>query len=141
MTNTSLAFLGYVSWMLLLTVAIVGQRTALILAGRRAANDFSTTGEDVSPFAERLCRAHANAYEHFPVIGGLLLYALATGQTAVTEPLTLTVLAARLLQGSVHLVSTSVVAVFGRFGFFAVQIGIAVFWTLSFLNQAVSAIT
>lgn len=141
MTNTSLAFLGYVSWMLLLTVAIAGQRTALVFSGRRAANSFSTTGDDVSPFSARLCRTHANCYEHFPVIGGLLLYALATGQTAVTEPLALTVLAARILQGSVHLMSTSVVAVFGRFGFFAVQIGIAVYWTWVFLGHGVSRAT
>ena len=138
MTNTSLAFLGYVSWMLLLTMAIAGQRTALTLSGRRAANSFSTTGEDVSPFSARLCRAHANAYEHFPIIGGLLLFALATDQSAVTDPLALTVLAARILQGSLHLMSTSVVAVFGRFGFFAVQIGIAVYWTWKFLINGAS---
>ena len=136
MTNTALAFLGYVGWMLILTLAIAGQRSFLTLSGQRAANSFDPSGSDVSPFAGRLCRTHANGYEHFPIIGGLLLFALATGQTAVTDPLALTMLAARILQGGVHLASTSVVAVFARFGFFVVQVAIAAYWTWTFLTRA-----
>lgn len=136
MTNTGLALLGYIGWMLILTLAIAGQRSFLTLSGLRAANSFDPSGNDVSPFAGRLCRTHANGYEHFPIICGLLLFSLATGQTAITDPLALTLLAARVLQGAVHLVSTSVVAVFARFGFFVVQVAIAAYWTWTFLAGA-----
>ncbi len=136
MTSTALALLGYVVWMLILTLAIAGLRSALILSGQRAANNFDPSGADVSPFSARLCRTHANGYEHFPIIGGLLLFALATGQTAVTDPLALTLLAARVAQGAVHLVSTSVIAVYARFGFFVVQMIIAIHWIWSFLARA-----
>jgi hypothetical protein len=134
MTSTSLALLGFVSWMLALTLTIGGQRVFLSLSGQRAANSFSPSGEDVSPFSARVCRAHANCYEHFGIFGGLLLFALATNQTAVTDPLALVFLAARLLQSLVHIASTSTTAVTVRFGFFAVQVVIAIIWIIGFLS-------
>lgn len=128
MNATALALIGYIAWVTLLVATIAGMRTVLVLAGKRAANSFTTTGKDVSSFSQRLCRAHANSYEAFPVIGGTLLLALATGQTTVTDPLALVLLGARIGQSVVHLVSTSHHAVTIRFGFFLVQLGIAIWW-------------
>lgn len=130
MNASAVALVGYIAWFTLLLTTIGTLRSGLVLGGKRAANSFTPAGDDVSPFSQRLCRAHANCYEAFPVVGGLLLLALATGQTAVTDPLALILLAARVAQSVVHLASTSPIAVLARFGFFGVQIGIAIWWLI-----------
>lgn len=130
MSSSLLALLGYCAWVLVLLATIAAQRTALTLTGAREANSFSPTGADVSPFSERLCRAHANCYEFFPVFGGLLLLAAAGQQTVITDPLAPWALAARLAQSVVHLASTSAAAVTLRFAFFLAQLGIAALWVV-----------
>lgn len=107
-----------------------GMRVGLALGGRKKPNSFAPDGADVSPFAHRLARAHANCYESFPFIGGLMLLALASGHADVTAPLALIALGARIVQSTVHLISTSVVAVQVRFLFFLVQFGIGIYWAL-----------
>ncbi|VAW02739.1 hypothetical protein MNBD_ALPHA06-554 [hydrothermal vent metagenome] len=133
MTETSIALLGYIGLMVVLLGILATLRTGFTLSGKKAANSFLPTGEDVSPFSARLCRVHANTYESFPIIGGLLLFALATSQTDVTNGLAMIVLGARVLQASVHLLSTSVLMVQVRFFFFLVQYGIVIFWLYRFL--------
>ena len=54
---------------------------------------------------------------------------------SVTDTLALWVLAARVAQSSTHLISTSNLAVNIRFAFFAVQLVVAVWWTIQFLVQ------
>lgn len=130
MTATATALVGFILWYLLLYALLGGLRVGLALSGKKKPNSFAPDGTDVSPFAHRLARAHANCYESFPFVGGLMLLALATGNTAVTGPLALYVLGARIVQSSVHLISTSVAAVQVRFLFFLVQFGIGVYWAL-----------
>jgi uncharacterized MAPEG superfamily protein len=133
MSASALALLGYVAWTLALISVNEVLRTILVLSGKKAANSFHPDGADVSPFAHRLARAHANCIENFPIIGGLLLLALVTGQHAVTDPLAPWVLAARIAQSCTHLLSTSSMAVFVRFAFYAVQLAIAAWWVFLFL--------
>jgi len=133
MTMTLLALVYYIAWMLLLLAILGGLRTYLTLAGKKAVNSFSPAGSDVSEFSGRLCRAHANCYEFFPIAGGLLLAALATNNTVITDSLAEYFIAARVLQSAVHLLSTSVIAVFMRFGFFLVQVVISAMWVLKFV--------
>ncbi len=135
MSLTALALLGYVAWTVMLLVVMEVLRSVLVLSKRHAANSFSADGADVSPFAHRLARAHANCYESFPIVGGLLLLALATGQGAVTEPLAMALLAARIAQSCTHLVSGSVLACQIRFTFFVIQLGIALRWMFVFGAQ------
>jgi hypothetical protein len=134
MNDTAIALLGYVGWFFILIVTLGILRTMVTLSGKKAANSFSTSGEDVSPFSARLCRAHANAYEFFPIAGGLLLFALATNQTGITNGLALIFVGARVLQSAVHLASTSVMMVQVRFFFFLVQLGIAGYWLFGFIG-------
>lgn len=134
MNATALALTGYIGWILLLLGAIAVVRLQASVVGGKPANSFATDGSDVSPFSGRLCRAHANCYENFPQLGGLMLLALATGTAAMTDPLALVLLAARVAQSAVHLYSTSETAVKVRFAFFLVQYGIAVYWAFGFLN-------
>ncbi|GHA86350.1 MAPEG family protein [Cognatilysobacter bugurensis] len=128
MSPTALALTGYVTWMLILIAGIEVLRTRAVLKFGRQPNTFAPDGSDVSPFANRLCRAHANCYESFPIIGGLLLFALATDRVSVTDSLALWVLAARIAQSLVHLASGSATAAQIRFAFFLVQLVVAVIW-------------
>jgi uncharacterized MAPEG superfamily protein len=132
-TPSILALLGFAAWTLVLLLGIAVQRSALTLSGARAANSFGTDGTDVSPFSNRLCRAHANCCENLPIFAAIVLGALASGRADVTDPLALWVLVARIGQSTTHLISTSSLAVQARFGFFAVQIGIEVWWLLRLL--------
>ena len=56
-TYTGFSLLGFIAWTLLLVLGIGLLRSWLTVTGKRAANEFSTSGADVSPFSARLCRA------------------------------------------------------------------------------------
>lgn len=136
MSASLTALLGYSAWTLALVGAIAVLRSSLILTSARAANTFSPAGDDVSPFSGRLCRAHANCYEFFPVFGGLIAVAALSQSSHITDPLALWVLLARIGQSVVHLASTSAAAVTVRFVFFAVQFAIAVYWAVRLATVA-----
>ena len=134
---TLLALLGYIGWTLALLVAIVAQRTVLTLSGVRIANSFLPDGSEGSALAARLCRAHANCIETFPLFAGLLLIALITDQTALTDGTALWALGARLGQSVTHIASTRVCAVHVRFTFFAVQLGLLALWASRLIAAAI----
>ncbi len=134
MTSSALALLGYAAWMLALLGGIAVLRSTLTLSGRRAANAFAVTGDDVSPFSGRLCRAHANCYENLPIFACIVLVAITSGTAHVTDPLALWALAARVGQSITHLISTSSLAVQVRFGFFLAQFLIQVWWLAGLLQ-------
>jgi len=58
MGPSALALLGYAAWTILLVVCIGLQRGSLTFFGNRAPNSFKTDGTDISPFGQRLARAH-----------------------------------------------------------------------------------
>ncbi len=128
MSPSALALIGYAAWTLLLLVAIVLLRTVLVLKKERAANSFAPWGEDVSLFAARLCRAHANCYENLPIFAALTLLAMVTGHGEITDSLARWVLVARVAQSVVHLISTSEMAVTLRVTFLLAQVGIEAYW-------------
>lgn len=132
MSPSALALVGYVAWTILLASTIVFYRTALVLKKERAANAFLPSGEDVSPFSNRLCRAQANCYENLPAFAALILLALATGHTDITDPLARWVLVARVAQSTVHLISTSEIAVSLRAILLLVQLGVEAYWVVQF---------
>ena len=97
------------------------------------ANGFSPDNANLSPFMQRLARAHANCIEGLPIFGGLMLVAMVTGRTAVTDPLALVLLGARIVQSCIHLASLSPMAVTLRFTAFSVQLAIALYWVFRLL--------
>jgi uncharacterized MAPEG superfamily protein len=125
---TALALLGFVAWTLALLVLMEAIRSGLVLSGRVPANGFDPANSGLSPFMQRLARAHANCLEGLPLYGGLMLLALVLGQTAITDSLAYALLGARIVQSLIHLASTSAPAVTLRFCAFGVQMGIGVFW-------------
>ncbi|GAB2668772.1 hypothetical protein GCM10027193_23550 [Arenimonas aestuarii] len=85
---------------------------------------------------QRLARAHANCVEGLPIFGGLLLVAIVTDRTLITDPLAYLFLGTRVFQSLVHLASLSAVAVTIRFTAFAVQMAIGVYWAFMLLASA-----
>lgn len=117
-----------ISWTLALLVLMEVLRSYLVVSGKVRSNEFNPENSNLSPFMQRLARAHANCLEGLPIFGGLLVVALVTGRTEVTDPLAPWLLGARVVQSTIHVASLSVTAVNARFTAFAVQIAIAVYW-------------
>lgn len=130
MSATAAALLGYVAWTILLVMSLGTYRTVLAKTQGRAANSFAASGADVGELGKRLTRAHANCYENLPVAAAVLLYAIAAGETGVTDGLAYIFLAARVAQSIVHVLSTSNLFVLIRFAFFLVQLVILIIWLL-----------
>ena len=134
MSATAFALTGFISWALGLLIVMEVIRTYLVISGKVAANGFTPDNAALSPFMQRLARAHANCIEGLPIFGGLLGVAILISKTDVTDPLASTLLAARIVQSISHLVSTSQVAVSLRFTAFTVQMVIGAYWSWAMLR-------
>lgn len=132
-TPTTYALTGFIAWSLALLVWMEAIRSKLVLTRAVPANGFSPDNANLSPFMQRLARAHANCIEGLPIFGGLMLVAMVTGRTAVTDPLALVLLGARIVQSCIHLASLSPMAVTLRFTAFSVQLAIALYWVFRLL--------
>jgi len=135
MNTTLTALTGFIAWTLFLLVLMEVIRSKLVVTKAVPANGFRPDNANLTPFMQRLARAHANCLEGLPVFGGLMLVAVVAGKSAVTDPLAYTLLSARVLQSIIHLASLSEAAVSARFLAFAVQMGIAVYWTFVLLTR------
>lgn len=133
MSTSALVLLLFIGWTLLLLIVMEGMRSVLVATGRIPSNQFMPDNANLSPFMQRLARAHANCLEGLPVFGGLLVVALLTDQTGTTDTLAPWLLAARIIQSSIHLASLSVMAVNARFAAFAVQMVIGAWWVVALL--------
>ncbi len=133
MTPTLTAFAGFAAWSLFLLVMMETIRVKLVLTRAVPANGFVPDNANLSPFMQRLARAHANCIEGLPIFGGLMLVAVLSHRSGVTDPLAYVFLAARILQSLIHLISISSAAVTLRFTAFAVQMAIAVYWAARLL--------
>ena len=134
MNPTLTALTGFVAWTLFLLVLMEVIRSWLVATKVVPANGFNPDNSNLSPFMQRLARAHANCLEGLPIFGGLMLIAVVAGKSAVTDPLAFALLAARIVQSLIHLSSLSAVAVTLRFTAFAVQLGIAIYWAARLLG-------
>lgn len=130
MNPTLTALAGFVAWSLFLLVLMEGIRSKLVLTKAVPPNGFNPDNSNLSPFMQRLARAHANCVEGLPIFGGLMLIAVVAGKSAVTDPLAYVFLAARIVQSVMHLSSLSVSVVTLRFLAFAVQMAIGVYWAV-----------
>jgi uncharacterized MAPEG superfamily protein len=107
-------------------------RSKLVLTREVPANGFNPENSNLSPFMQRLARAHANCLEGLPLFGGFMVLAVIAGKSNITDPLAYVLLGARIAQSAIHLASTSPLAVTARFTAFSVQMGIAVYWAIKF---------
>ncbi len=130
MGATATALLGFAGWYLLLTFALGFVRSGLVLSGKKVANSFATDGSDVGGFVNRLNRARDNCYETLPLFAAIALVASMTNRLAVTDPLAMYVLYARIGQSLTHIASTSIPAINVRFALFLVQVVIYAIWVV-----------
>ena len=130
---TAVALTSFIAWTLALLALMEAVRSKMVLAKEVPANGFTPDNTGLSPFMRRLARAHANCLEGLPIFGGLMLVALTTGRSSITDPLAFVLLAARVAQSSIHLFSVSSTAVTLRFCAFAVQMAIAMYWSYRLL--------
>lgn len=134
-TISAFALTALIAWTLFLLILMEALRIRFLVTKTVAPNEFRPDNSNLPPYMQRLARAHANCIESFPIIGGLLVVALLTGRAGVTDLLAPWLLLARLLQSSIHMVSTSVLAANLRFLAFAVQMAIAVHWSWTLLAR------
>ena len=135
MNASIIVLLGYISWILVLLLALASYRTYLTQSGKFQGLKFKSDGSDVTDFGARITRAQANCVECFSFIGGVLLLAIATDSTAITNGLAYILFAARLGQSIVHLVSTSNLAIQVRFILFLIQFGIVIYWVVKLFEK------
>ena len=133
MNPTLTALAGFLAWSLFLLVLMEVIRSKLVISKAVAANGFKPDNSNLSPFMQRLARAHANCIEGLPIFGGLMVVAVIAGRSSITDPLAYAFLSARVLQSVIHLTSVSALAVTLRFSAFAVQMGIGVYWAVRLL--------
>lgn len=134
MTPTLAALTGFIAWTLFLLVVMEAIRSRMVVTKEVPANGFRPDNSNLSPFMQRLARAHANCLEGLPIFGGLMLVAVVSGKSSLTDPLAFALLGARIVQSSIHLASLSSAAVTLRFSAFAVQMGIGAYWTVLLLT-------
>lgn len=135
MSATLVSLLLFAAWSLVLVLLVGLYRFIASQTQHRQANTFSASGTDLPGLGLRITRAHANTYEFLPVAGVVMLAAVSLNLTALTDGLAYVFLTARILQSVVHIISTSVIAVYVRFGFFAVQVGVVFYWIYLLLNS------
>ena len=131
MSNTSGALIGLASWAIIQSFILVSVRFVATKNGH-ALNTFDPAGKDLQGFGLRVTRAHGNTLENLAILASFLLYAIATGQTAITEALACWLLYARIGQSVVHMMSTSVPFVLVRATLFSAQLIICLFWAWKF---------
>src|SRR6266849_3535987 len=128
MSHSILALICFATWTILMAFVMVNHRVFYVLSGRRKINTFTPDGAGVSAAQARACRVHANCYENLPVFASLVLGAAVAGRGAVTDPWAMIAVYARIIQSTVHLMSTSEIAVMIRATFWTVQMLIMLFW-------------
>jgi uncharacterized MAPEG superfamily protein len=128
MTPSLVALCLFAGWTILLVASVAVYRGLSSSRTGKALNTFAPDGTDVGGFGMRLTRAHLNCVETLPVVGAVILAAAVAGRAAVTDPLAMPLLYARLAQSTVHLISTSVPMVLLRASLFVVQLAIAASW-------------
>lgn len=129
MANVSaLVLIGFAGWAAFLVILMEALRTDLILRKKIRPSALKPDNGNLSPFMQRLARAHANCLENLPIMGGLLLLAIAQHRTDITDASAAPALAARVAQSTIHLASGSDVAATLRFLTYLIQLVIAVAW-------------
>jgi uncharacterized MAPEG superfamily protein len=134
MSATLVALVAFATWSGLLVFGLANLRVAISMRTNKPVNTFAPSGEDLEGLGQRWTRVHLNCLEFLPIFGAVALSAVAAGKTAVTDPLAMVVLYARIGQSAVHLIGTSVPLVLARATLFVVQLLIVLWWAVQLLT-------
>jgi len=122
MTNTHIAFFGLIIYQALILFLLAGYRLTIAAQKQVPKGGFSADGAGTTPFGQRIVRVHANGYESIPFFLAVFLYAFEVSKADVIANLAMIILAARVVQGMIHLYSTQIKFIMLRFVAFVVQI-------------------
>jgi uncharacterized MAPEG superfamily protein len=125
MTIPMWTLLGFATWTVLLLMVTVGvYRWTQILLGRKGIGAFRSDQVEGDDWYRRSMRAHANCVENLPVFGAVVLALSASGVSGpAVDRLSMAVLAARVVQSSIHVSHAQTDAfVSVRFTFFCIQL-------------------
>ena len=117
---------------LLFTMLVV--RVKAVRSGLRS-KDIVPNNENISPFAYRLSRAHANCYENFPIVIAITVVAAMNDALDIMQGTALVFVLARILQASIHLYSSHMRFAMIRGAFFGVQVFIQVYWIFALFGR------
>jgi len=134
-TPTLIVLLGFISWTLVLLILMEVIRSKLVFTKEVAATGFDQENSTLSPFMQRLARVLANCIEGLVLFGSLMVFAIITDNSDITNGLAYAFLIARLIQSTIHLISISATAITLRFTAFSVQMIIAAYWAYSLWMQ------
>ena len=131
MSATESTILWLVIWWAILLFQLPAIR--MLASKTTGSMSFDPNGADLEGYGKRLTRAHANCTENIPLFIGVMLFAMATGNTEITNVTACWLLYARIGQSVVHLISTSTPMVMVRFTFYLVQVGLILCWVVQML--------
>ena len=134
MSPTLVALVGFATWTSLLVFSLAGLRALTAQRTGKPLNSFLPDGSDLDGLGQRWTRAHLNCLEFLPVAGVVGLAAVASGNTALTDPLAMPLLYLRVGQSIAHLISTSVAFVMIRAALFVGQVLIVLYWAYGLLT-------
>ena len=135
MSVTLQVLIGYTLWVMALALSYPLIRTVLVAMGKKRADEFPADApHEGSPLYRRLWRAHLNGVENLPLVAAGLLTAAVSGQTQVSDSLAPWLLAARVLQSSVHIVAVTHATVSVRAVFWMAQLAILAWISLGLLG-------
>jgi uncharacterized MAPEG superfamily protein len=128
------AVLLYAAWTLLLPIIYAGTIRVPAIAGGRKRADHWERGKpsDDPPMLVRAKHAHLNCTENFAVFAAVVVVAALLGKIAIADAVAAYILFARVAQGVVHMVGTSLplIALRGLLYFVQVVLIFYVIWRL-----------
>ena len=131
MSATESTILWLVVWWAVLLFQLPAIR--MLASKKTGSMSFDPSGTDLEGYGRRLTRAHANCVENIPLFIGVLLFAMATDNTAITDTTACWLLYARIAQSIVHLLSISTPMIMVRFSFYLVQVALIICWVVQML--------
>ena len=131
MSATETAILYLVIWYAVLMLQLPAIR--MIASRSTGSMKFDPNGNDLEGYGQRLTRAVANCQENLPLAIGVMLLAMVTGNTEITNVSAMWFLYARIGQSVAHLLSSSTPLIMVRFTFFLVQFGLVLWWVVQML--------
>ena len=134
MNEAITALAGFGAWTLILALVMVNFRVINSFSGAKIPlNEFSPSGDDLPGFGRRVTRAHLNCIETLPVFVAVVAAAVLAEQMAIIEGTVMYILYARIVQSTVHMISTSTPMVFIRASLFTVQVVLMLYYAIKIL--------
>jgi uncharacterized MAPEG superfamily protein len=131
------ALVFYALWAIALVLMIAVDRLLLIFRGQVKNNEFLSGVPHGNEAYWRINRAHLNTVENLPVFAAIVLAAWVAGaESHLFNLLAMLVLAARIVQSIIHIMSGGQIATWFRTTMFAVQIVCEIWMAVMILQSA-----